>query len=436
MKNLKTIITLFILVMIAACSKDSDAPETADAPIVNLAITNISPATGPKNTPVTITGTGFSTTASNNAVTINGKVCPVVNSTATQLTITIPPSAGSGKIKVTVAAANAESGNFEFVITTTVTTIAGSALGNADGQGVNAQFNTPFGITVDDTRTLFIADTRNHRIRKISPSGLVTTIAGSIAGFADGQGAAAQLNLPSHLVQNATGDLFVTDKENHKIRKISNTGAVETYAGTSQGFEVKARQISKFDSPFGIVTNILGEIIVVDSKNFRIRNVPNIGGTNSVAGNSNAGITDGQGTAAQFTNPEGIEIDAAGNLYVADDGVSKLIRKISTTGLVTTLAGGPAGFADGQGADARFSDVTDIAIDATGNLFVTDKHRIRKISPTGLVTTIAGLETAGFADGDATTAQFNITAGIAIDQNGNLYVADSKNNRIRKITFD
>ena len=433
MKNLKTIITLFILVMIAACSKDSDAPETADAPVSAL---TISPKTGPKNTIVIVTGADFSTIVTNNSVTINTIPCIVNSATATELKITIPPAAGSGNLKIFFNNSNRETEKFEFIFTTTVTTIAGSILGNADGQGVNAQFNTPFGIAIDGTRTLFIADTRNHRIRKISPTGLVTTIAGSIAGFADGQGAAAQLNLPSHLVQNATGDLFVTDKENHKIRKISNTGQVENYAGTSKGFEVKARQVSKFDSPFGIVTNILGEIIVVDSKNFRIRNVPNIGGTNSVAGNSNAGITDGQGTAAQFTNPEGIEIDAAGNLYVADDGVSKLIRKISPTGLVTTLAGGAAGFADGQGADARFSDVTDIAIDATGNLFVTDKHRIRKISPTGLVTTIAGLETAGFADGDATTAQFNITAGIAIDQNGNLYVADSKNNRIRKITFD
>lgn len=433
MKNLKTIITLFILVLIASCSKDNEAL----APAVNpVAISSMGPTTGAKNTAVVLIGTGFSNNAASNIVTLNGKVCTVNQASTTQLNITIPPKSSTGNIIVTVAGNSAQSTPFTYIDTVTVSTLAGSTLGNADGQGVNAQFNTPFGIAIDGTRTLFIADTRNHRIRKISPTGLVTTIAGSIAGFADGQGAAAQLNLPSHLVQNATGDLFVTDKENHKIRKISNTGQVENYAGTSKGFEVKARQVSKFDSPFGIVTNILGEIIVVDSKNFRIRNVPNIGGTNSVAGNSNAGITDGQGTAAQFTNPEGIEIDAAGNLYVADDGISKLIRKISTTGLVTTLAGGPAGFADGQGADARFSDVTDIAIDATGNLFVTDKHRIRKISPTGLVTTIAGSDTAGFADGDATTAQFNVTAGIAIDLNGNLYVADSRNNRIRKITID
>ena len=432
MKNLKTIITLFILVLIASCSKDSD--ELAE-PVVPVSALTISPKTGPKNTIVTVTGADFSTIATSTSVTINAIPCVVNSATATELKITIPPAVGSGIIKIFVNGLNRETEKFDFIFTTTVTTIAGNTNGNADGQGALAQFNRPFGIAIDGTKTLFIADTRNHRIRKISPTGLVTTIAGSTLGFADGIGDLAKFNFPTHLVRNAAGDLFVTDKNNHKIRKVSSTGQVENYAGSTQGFEVGERLSAKFNNPFGITNDELGNLYVADSDNFKIRKVPNAGGVTRVAGNL-AGIRDGQGSAAEFANPEGIEIDAVGNLYVADDSFSKLIRKISPTGLVTTFAGDVAGFADGQGAQAKFSDVTDIAIDRAGNLFVTDKHRIRKITPTGLVTTIAGSDTPGFTDGDASTAQFNVTAGIAIDQNGNLYVADSGNNRIRKITID
>ena len=287
MKNLKTIITLFILVMIAACSKDSDAPETADAPIVNLAITNISPATGPKNTPVTITGTGFSPTAGNNAVTLNGKVCPVVNSTATQLTITIPPSAGSGKIKVVVAAANAESGNFEFVVTATVSTIAGGGSGFSDGQGTNAKFNRAEDIDFDPFGNLIVADSGNHRIRKISPTGLVTTIAGSgVQGSVDGQSILARIGSPNGIAIASDGVIYFGSASGATIGRISPTGFV----------------------------------------------------TAQFAGDLPSGFADGRGANARFQIPRGLTIDATGNIYIADQSNEK-IRKMAPNGQVTTIAG-------------------------------------------------------------------------------------------------
>lgn len=181
MKYLKTIFALFLITIIISCSKDENNSVAA----VDLVITNISPATGPKNTPVTIIGTGFSAINSENTVTINGKVCPLINSTATQLTVSIPPSAGSGKIKVKVGNTEAESADFEFVVTTTVTTLAGNALGSDDGQGTNAQFNIPQGITIDVTGNLYVADMGNHRIRKITPNGFATTIINSFVVVAN-----------------------------------------------------------------------------------------------------------------------------------------------------------------------------------------------------------------------------------------------------------
>jgi uncharacterized protein (TIGR03437 family) len=428
MKDIKKIISLFSILLLLSCSKDEDNKQIK----ADLLITSISPEIGPKNTAVTITGTGFSNTIANNTVTINGKVCAIVSTTTTQMNIIIPPSAGSGKIKIVVGDANAESNNFEFIVTTTVSTIAGSTQGNADGQGSSAQFNKPMGIAIDATGNLFITDTHNHRLRKISPTGLVSTFAGSSLGFANGTGEVAKFNFPTHITVNKAGQLFVTDLSNNKIRKITPIGLVDTFPFL---VELGALPVT-LNNPFGITSNTDGGVFVADSNNFKIRRLFSTGSFTVTIAGSVFGTANGQGILSQFANPKGIEIDASENLYVADDGVSKLIRKISSTGLVTTLAGGTAGFIDGQGTTAKFRELSDIAVDADGNLFVTDKNCVRKISPTGLVTTVAGSDTTGFADGEAATAQFNLIKGIAIDSQGNLYVADTNNHKIRKITFD
>lgn len=223
---MKNFITLFSLLLLFSCSKDDENNEVAP---VDLVITNISPASGPKNTPVTIIGSGFSSVSSENAVTINGKVCPVINSTSTQLTITIPPSAGSGNIKVAVNNTSAESNNFDFIVTTTVTTIAGGASGYVDGQGSVARFDLASDLTIDSEGNLFVVDTRNNKIRKISPTGLVTTIAGSTLGQVDGQGILAKFGSPNGIAIDTDGVLFVSEGSSSSIRRISLTGFVRTY---------------------------------------------------------------------------------------------------------------------------------------------------------------------------------------------------------------
>lgn len=436
MKNLRNYFILFILVLIASCSKDSDPSATTDAPIVNLAITNISPTTGPKNTPVTITGTGFSTTLANNTVTINGKVCTIISTTATQMNITIPPSAGSGKIRIVVGDANAESNPFDYILTATVSTFAGSTLGFNDGQGVSAQFNSPRGMTINAAGELFVVEESNHSIRKISPSGIVTTVAGGVGGFADGQGTNAKFLNPRGITIDNNGNLFVVDRGNNRIRKITNGGNVTTVAGSISGFLDGESSTAKFSQPTGIAIDALGNLYVVDRGNEKIRKISTTSVVSTIAG-SVAGFANGQGINSQFSFPTGIVIDSQQNLFITDSNNFK-IRKISASGLVSTFAGSNNGLLDGQGVVAQFKNPIGIAIDALGNLFVTEfnAHKIRKISSTGFVTTLAGKGFQGFADGIANNAQFNSPDSIILDPQGNIFISEAGNHRIRKITFD
>jgi uncharacterized protein (TIGR03437 family) len=432
MKKFKNIFTLFILVLFNSCSKNNETPITTL--LENLVITTINPSTGPKNTTVTITGTGFSTLANDNAVTLNGKVCPVVNSTTNQLTITIPPSAGSGKIKVVVRDANAESNIFEFIVTTTVTTFAGSTEGDQDGLGAAAKFNNLKSLTLDNQGNLIVAD--DTKIRKVSLTGLVTTIAGSANGAEEGTALSVLLGNVKGIVMSPTGTMFFSDDLNQKMKTINSSGFVSTYAGAGNftGFLDGNRPNAKFNNPSGLAIDGNGNLYVADRSNDRIRKISGNNVT-TFAGNGNSTYEDGQGISASFTIPEDLTIDSSGNLYVAD---FNRIRKITPNGFVSTLAGSGnfSGFADGPGNTAIFGRIRHIVVDAQNNLFVTDNNRIRKISSTGIVTTIAGNSSADFVDGNATTARFDALRGIIVDASGNLYVADGGNFKIRKITFD
>ena len=311
-----------------------------------------------------------------------------------------------------------------------VSTLAGSTSGYADGQGTLAKFAGPRGLAIDNGGNLYVADNSNQRIRKISPSGTVTTFAGSTIGNANGTGTSAQFNYPEGVAVDATGNIYVVDSENHSIRKITPAGVVSTLAGSTAGFADGQGAAAQFNFPIGVTVDAGGNVYVADTENYKIRKITPAGVVTTLAG-STQGFTDGASTNAQFNSPTGIAIDAVGNLYVTDN---YKIRKISPAGVVSTLAGSStAGYADGKGTDARFTNPYGIAIDSNNILYVSDSDndRIRKITADGTVTTIAG-GTQGYADGSGNFAQFNYPKGIAV-ASGTIYVADEANNKIRKI---
>jgi sugar lactone lactonase YvrE len=314
-----------------------------------------------------------------------------------------------------------------------VTTFAGSSSGNADGTGTAAQFSGPYGVTFDIAGNLFVSDTAsNNRIRKITSAGVVTTFAGSSYGSADGTGTAAQFANPYGVTFDSAGNLFVADYSNHRIRKITSAGAVTTFAGSSSGYSDGTGTAAQFNGPIGINIDSAGNLFVADFNNNRIRKITSAGVVTTFAGSS-SGSADGTGTAAQFANPYGVTFDSAGNLFVADYSNHR-IRKITSAEVVTTFAGSSSGSADGTGTAAQFNTPGGITFDSAGNLLVADvgNHRIRKITSAGVVTTAAG-SSSGYSDGLGTAAQFNGPRGIAVDSAGNLFLSDESNFRIRKI---
>lgn len=318
-----------------------------------------------------------------------------------------------------------------------VSTFAGTDRGFVDGAATAAKFSTPRSVAIDQSGNLYVADHTNSSIRKISPTGVVSTLAGNgNAGFADGAGAAAQFSGPDGVAVDAAGNVYVADAGNNRIRKISPAGVVSTLAGSGiQGNTDGASGVAAFSSPYGVAVDGTGNIYVADLGNSVIRRITPAGIVSTFAGSGVQGSADGTGTAAQFHNPNGVATDAAGNIYVTDRA-NFLMRMITPAGVVTTLAGGAEGFADGMGAAAKFEGPTGPCVDAAGNIFVADigNNRIRRITPAGLVSTIAGGASLGYADGPVALARFQNITSIAVDAAGNLYVTDEDNNLIRKIS--
>lgn len=299
-------------------------------------------------------------------------------------------------------------------------------------QGNTALFGELSGIAVDTAGNLYVADEHNDRIHKITPEKKISTHAGGKAGFADGQGGAAQFYQPTGIAIDAAGNLYVADKFNHSIRKVTPSGEVSTLAGGREGFADGLRNAAQFNRPSGITIDAAGNLYVVDRNNHSIRKVTQQGEVSTLAGGEQ-GFADGQGSTAQFAYPFDITIDTVGNLYVADS-VNHRVRRVTPKGEVSTLAGGEEGFADGRGSAAQFRIPFGIVSGVAGNLYVADRlnHRIRKVTLNGEVSTLAGSE-AGFVDGQGSSAQFDRPSCIAIDKAGNLYVADTDNHSIRKI---
>jgi sugar lactone lactonase YvrE len=413
---------------------------TVVAPIAPLSLTSFSPTTGTAGTIVTLTGSNFSPTIASNTVKFNGTLATVNTATATSLTVEVPAETTTGKITVQVGNQTATSvDDFVYISNASknaVVTVAGNGtLGFADGNIADARFYQPTGVAVDAAGNIYVADSQNHRIRKITPGGVVSTLAGSgTAGSAEGDGTAAQFNSPRAVAVDATGNVYVADGINNKIRKITPAGTVSTLAGSgASGFEDGDGINAKFYFPKGIALDASGNIYVADDINHRIRKITPTGTVTTIAG-STSGSDDGDGINAKFHGPRGVTLDAAGNIYVADAGNHR-IRKITPTGTVSTIAGSTVGVTEGIGTAAKFNTPAGIAVDASGNIYVADdeNERIRKITTNGTVSTLAGGFLQGFTDGGGGDAQFRSPTGLAIDASGNIYVADRHNHSIRKI---
>ncbi|MCX7546893.1 IPT/TIG domain-containing protein [Xanthomarina sp. F1114] len=436
MKYLKTTLKPLILILamafaVTSCSSDDDTPTQ---PTPTATVNNISPVSGPKGTVVTISGNHFGSNTNNIKVFFNNMEAAVQTVSNTEITVTVPPRAYTGMVKVMVNSTEIIAHEFEYIISEfQVSTFAGSTNGFADGTGIDAQFDYPRGITIDNAGNFYITDTGNHKIRKINPNGTVSTIAGSIEGDADGTGTNAQFNAPEGIAIDSQGNLYIADRDNNKIRKITPNGAVTTLAGNTAGYADGTGADAQFYGPTGITVDNQDNLYVADNNNNKIRKVTQNGVVSTVAGN-NSGDTDGTGTNAQFNGPQEITADSQGNLYIADSGNHK-IRKINSSGEVSTIAGSIEGNADGTGIDAQFATPLGITLDSQGNLYIADSynHRIRKITPSGLVSTIAG-SSPGYTDGTGASAQFYFPLKIIIDSQDNLYVSDRNNNKIRKIT--
>jgi len=322
----------------------------------------------------------------------------------------------------------------------TVTTFAGGCFGTQDGVGRSACFYYPFAIAVDGNGDLWVADSYNHTIRKVTREAVVTTPAGSPgqSGSADGTGSNARFDYPWGIAVSPNGEVLVADSSNNKIRKVTPAGVVTTIAGTgSYGTRDGSGSAARFAFPTGLAVNSSGTIYVADRESDAIREISPSLNVTTLAGSSPAGgTTDGVGTAARLFFPEQAVTDLSGNVYYADS--AHTIRKVTPQGVVTTIAGqgGTKGAVDGQGANALFNFPTGIALDGNGNLFVADtsNHTIRRVTAAGIVTTVAGTAgVLGKADGLGSQAHFNEPWDLAFDTHGNLLIADSNNHLIRML---
>jgi sugar lactone lactonase YvrE len=320
--------------------------------------------------------------------------------------------------------------------------------GNLDGSGSTARFQEPRGIAVGVDGTLYVADSSNSTIRRITPAGIVSTMAGraGTSGSDNGPGSTARFHLPIGAAVDRAGTVYIADNLNYAIRRITADGAVTTFAGGTFGSEDGTGLAAQFAGPTGIGIDAAGNLYVTDPGNATVRKITPQGVVTTLAGASYDVVVegclsvDGIGATARFCQPLGVAVDSAGIVYVADSG-NQVIRKISADGVVSTLAGTPnvLGSADGMGGAASFNYPSGIAVDDTGVVYVSDQgnNTIRTITPAGLVATLAGAAgIAGSKDGSGTGAEFDSPYGLTVDAARTVYVGDEGNSTIRSIRSD
>ena len=345
-------------------------------------------------------------------------------------------------------------------ITGIITTIAGNGGKGFSGDGgpaISAKLDVPTGLAFDAEDNLYIASQGNDRIRKITASdGIITTITGGVSGFSGDGGPAVsgRLHNPRGVKLDKNGNIYISDLSNHRIRKINAiTGIITTIAGSTRGYfgEGVESLSGQLDSPSNTYIDDSGNVYVADTDNHRIRKLTPYTPVNTdyiistVAGNGTAGFSGDNMAAisASLNSPYSVDLDDQGNLYILDSDNHRVRKMDRTTGIITTIAGnGVAGYSGdgGLATSASLDTPVDMALDEDGNIYISDRrnHRIRKVDAiTGIITTVVGMGAAGFSGdgGPATFSQLRYPFGISLDANGDLYIADLGNQRVRKMNI-
>jgi len=332
-----------------------------------------------------------------------------------------------------------------------INTVAGNGVysySGDSGAANNAQLNFPQGVAVGADGSVYFADSDNNAVRKISPSGVISTIAGNGTAGYGGDGAAgpsAQLDTPQGVAVDTAGNVYIADRGNHRVRKVTPGGVISTVAGTgtagSSG-DGSAASGATLNTPFGVCLDGAGNLYIAEFTGDRVRKVSAATGViSTVAGNGVGGYAGDGGLAvnAELDSPKAVAVDAAGDIYIAD-AVNNVVRMVSPSGYISTVAGtGAAGYAGdfGPATSAQLTNPTGLALDSLGDLFITDGSTyVRKVYSSGVIVTIAGNGTRGFSGdgGPATSAQLSGPAGIALGSGGNLFVTDSGNSAVRELS--
>jgi hypothetical protein len=405
-------------------------------------MSGFSPLTGKKGTVIKIQGKNFGSDISKISFQINGLKGTVTAVTDAEITAVVPDKCGLGKLIVTVGGKELISNaSFRYLYTATTSYVTGGEPGYEDGAAQTVKFRTPYNIVTDAQGVMFAADLGNCMVRRIETDGRTSTIAGAPhSGFKDGKGDQALMKFPIGIEIAPDGTIYVADHQNHAIRKILADGTLTTLAGHPDrpGLADGNLAAAKFNLPYGVKLDKTGVLWICDSENGLIRKLSD-GQVTTFAG-STQGFADGKLRDAKFYMPVYLNFDQNGNIYIADKH-NHCIRKITADGMVTTFAGTPAknGYFDGDAKTAMFNQPSNIQIDKLGNLYVTDlwNHCIRLVYPDGYVATLAGKGgTSGYEEGIGENSLFYHPQGSTLDKDENLFVTDSANQRVRKLTIE
>ncbi|HEY4324472.1 MAG TPA: IPT/TIG domain-containing protein [Mucilaginibacter sp.] len=414
-----------------ACSKSKS--------VAPLSITSVDVNKGIYNSTVNITGTGFSTNRTADNVRFNGKPAVITAASSTSLTVKVPLKAGTGNITVDVNGTSVSGPIFTYIPSAQVSNYAGTGTkGALNGPGSTASFNGPNALAIDASGNLYVSDPGNWLVRKISIDSVVSTLAGGGNPNQDTDGIGTQASFPNAttaIALDGAGNVYVTQFEG-VIRKITPTGVVTTFL---DGRFVPGYS---FDYPSGLAIDASGNLYVSVFFHNQVQKITSGGVVTNFAGTGNSGSDDN--FPGSFFNPAGLKFDPAGTLYVADYNNSK-IRAVDPTRHVTTVVGFTppntfnSGSVNGPIATASLRGPSDIAIDLKGNIYIADtgNNMIRMISADRTtVSTLAGTGKNGATNGPGAAASFNLPTGIVVDALGNIFVADSGNNVIRKIVMN